>query len=191
MEAHVSNSIRLPKSKRRIVETTIDGEAVVEVETTKVDTVTISASTWAEYIRLGYSLNISADDAGDGLKYPRTMARSSDPRQRRSSPYTLQRLLLCILSVIQEQEHQGPRTKAKGLIAQTVNGNRFDLRDENLRWTHSKGQRNSYRVLRDVRERRKLADQGLNPNAVFAERRRKAKSKCLGAFPREHMGVPA
>jgi hypothetical protein len=185
MNNHHTHCTPVSEPKRTVTFQMMGGVKAALVPTTKGGLVIVSADTWAEYLRLGYSPNISLDGDGRAHTYPRVMPRSSDPRQGRSSAYTLCRLLLSIFTVSQEAEAEGVPMAPKGFIAETINGNPFDLRNENLRWTPAVGRRNTHRVLWDVRQRRAIADQGLDPNSVFAERRRAtARPECLTANSR-------
>jgi hypothetical protein len=65
----------------------------------------------------------------------------------------------------------------QGWIAQTLNGDPFDLRDGNVALVHAPGRRASYLAVWDARSRWRAASQGLSPNAVFAERRKAARQE--------------
>jgi hypothetical protein len=131
---------------------------------------------WRDYLRLGFSPNVSLDDSGNGHSYPRTMAHSPDEKAARSGTQTLARIFVA-LRMVREAKAGGEPVNPKGWVVRHANGDTLDLRDVNLVKVPASGHRNSYRTFWGVWKRWCLVEQGKNPNAEFAKRRRAFKAK--------------
>lgn len=152
--------------------------------------VAISLQTWKERCRAGYSPFLQLKPNGHGGFYPAAKAFPPSPARPRTNR-DIAREVAAIVA-IRDEKAGGPEASLKGWIVRTLNGNGRDLRDCNLVRVPAKGCRNSYLAVWDARERLALAEQGLDPNEVFAERRKAHRKeltsrKSLGANSRAHM----
>jgi hypothetical protein len=145
----------------------------------------VSAASFDLHLALGFSGRLSADSDGRGHTYPRHMAHDPRPTAGRSRCQTLARTLVAQRLVKQEMEG-GDSAPAKGWVVRHANGDTLDCRDGNLLCVPCNGLRNGIRAVWGVRERWKLMRQGLNPNSVFAHRRRVARSKYFGSRSETH-----
>lgn len=139
-----------------------------------------SAQTFELFLALGFGEKFSADSDGRGRIYPRLMVHDPRPIFDRSRCQTLARTLVSIRLVKREMEG-GERAPAKGWVVRHANGNTLDCRDSNLLCLPAARHRNGFRAVWGVRERWKLMRRGLDPNKVFARRRREARAKCCGS----------
>lgn len=146
----------------------LDGERIARVFLQGGGQVVISARIWDEMVRLGYARcapRLITNHRG-GSCY---VALSSSPdRLRRGHTLTVASLALAILAA-DGVVKLPPRWKVR-----TRNGDPLDLRTGNLEAVPAERGRSAWRVLADVRKRRKLVAAGLDPNRVYAERRRAA-----------------
>jgi hypothetical protein len=161
----------------------IDGEAVVCIPLSDGQEALVSKARWDLLRALGYGSSYSADENGSGRFYARTMACDPSPDTGRSRSVSLARLVLAS-QLVAEEKSGGPMAPAKGWLPRPLNGNTLDCRDSNLVSSPASGCRNSFRAVWGVRERWALIASSQDPNRVFAERRRRArtlKAKCAGA----------
>ena len=77
----------------------------------------------------------------------------------------------------QTNEVLGEPVDPMGWVVRHANGDPLDLREVNLLKVPASGHRNSYRTFWGVWERWRLVEKGLNPNDVFARRRKAFKAK--------------
>lgn len=154
---------------------TIDNQPVIYIRLPNGREFFTDPENWRDYLRLGFSPNISLDDDGHGRTYPRAMAHCPDKKATRSTTQTLARLFIT-LRMIREEMTGGERADEKGWVVRHANGNTSDLRDVNLLKVPALRHRNSYRAVWNARERWRLVEQGLNPNDVFARRRKEFKA---------------
>lgn len=162
---------------------TFDGEPVVMVPLSDTTEAMVSPETWFSFLTLGFSANLSADSDGKGRTYARHMVTDPRPNLGRSRAETLARTVVAI-GLVKAEAEGGHPAPAKGWVVRHANGNRLDNRDSNLLCVPANGCRNSFRAVWNVRERVRLVAEGLDPNRVFAERRRKAGRKLHGALSR-------
>lgn len=136
----------------------------------------VSPDRWDKHChRYGFRNPVSLDRDGKGNAYPRIM--SPDPSgKRRARSTTLARLFVAE-RLVEEELAGGPKATAKGWIAHYKNGDHHDLRDENLGARPAMGHRNGIRAVWAVRKRARLVAEGLDPDAVFADRRRQQRAE--------------
>jgi hypothetical protein len=147
-----------------------DGEEIALVRMHDGRETIFSCPTWEDRLRAGYPLRLHTKPDGKGREYPAATAyypSSTVPRATRDLAREVQ-----ALKMLRVERAGGPRAPDKGWVTRTLNGNPFDLRDGNLEAVPARGQRNGFGAVWDARERLALADLGLNPNQVFAERRK-------------------
>ena len=124
---------------------------------------------WAEAERLGY-IRSSPRLMGNGSGSDYVAVSASPDRLGRGHTLTAASLSVAILAA------QGDIKLPRRWRVRLRNGNPLDLRRENLDVTPAERARSATRVLADVRKRQKLVAKGLDPNQVYAERRRAAKA---------------
>lgn len=160
-----------------------EGEPVIYVPLSDGREAMVSRSSWEDHCALGFSPRLSADSNGAARRYPRHMVNDPRPDAGRSRAVSLGRTLTAQLMVKAELAG-GARALAKGWVVRHVNGDTLDCRDSNLLSVPARGCRNGYRAVWNVRERWALVRQGLDPNRLFAQRRREARRKSSAAFLR-------
>ncbi|HWE47571.1 MAG TPA: hypothetical protein VG407_16240 [Caulobacteraceae bacterium] len=146
----------------------LDGERVIIIYLPNGQRVIISPDTWADYVCAHYSKNLFPRDNGSGRSYPSVEALAPDGS---SSPRSVIRIVAALI-MLREERNGGPKAVAKGWIAKPANRDPLDLRDSNIVIEPATRRRNSHMAVWDARARLKLVDEGKDPNAVFAERRR-------------------
>lgn len=156
------------------------GEHVAYLALSNGREVMISPEAAKRYIELGFTPSLSADSNGAGRTYPRHMVNDPRPDAGRSRAVTLARTLVAIRLVEAEALANDP-APAKGWVVRHANDDTLDCRDSNLLFVPANGSRNGHRAVWNVRERARLVQDGLDPNRVFAERRREARRKSSGA----------
>jgi hypothetical protein len=164
---------------------TFENETVAMVPLSDTTEAIVSVQSWLDYLALGFSPNLSSDSNGLGQFYPRHMVNDPRPGAGRSRAVSLARTLAAI-SLVKAEMEGGKRAPSKGWVVRHANGSRLDCRDTNLLRVPARGCRNGYRAVWNVRERMRLAAQGLDPNRVFAERRRAERQESYGALSRGH-----
>lgn len=122
---------------------------------------------WLEYLRLGFSPNISLDGNGGSYRYVRAMVWLPSPEARRSVAISLPRIFVAIYARI-----TGKPLPHKGWTVRYQNSDRLDLSIGNLVAAPSKGQRNTFYASWTVHARMEITQTGGNPNAIFAAKRR-------------------
>ena len=164
----------------------LDGESVLYVPLSDGQEVIVSANRWTRYLKNHFTTQLSHDSSGNGHSYPRLMAYDPSPDAMRSRVTTLARLLVAD-RLVEEEMAGGEPAPAKGWVVRHKNGDTLDCRDENLLCVPADGRRNGIRAVWNVRERAKLVALGLNPNVVFAQRRKvareerhRAEAECAG-----------
>jgi len=160
---------------------TFENEPVIYVMLSDGSEAMVTPSSWEQHLALGFSDHLSADSNGAARRYPRHMVNDPRPDAGRSRAVSLARTLVAQRLVMAELEGR-LLAPAKGWVVRHANGDRLDCRDSNLLCVPAKGCRNGYRAVWNVRERLRLVRESLNPNRVFAERRRVAGRKNCGAF---------
>lgn len=154
----------------------INNQAVVYIRLANRREFFTDLENWHDYIRLGFSQCINLENTGNGHRYPRSMAHCPDPKAPRSRTQTLARLFVAI-RMIREEMAGGERADDKGWVVRHANGNTCDLRSVNLLNVPSRGHRNGYSAVWNVRTRWCLVEQGLDPNDVFAKQRKADRAK--------------
>jgi len=115
-------------------------------------------------------IHFNANKKG-GTVYPRIRIRMPNGELKK---LTLMRYLAAILEVRQETAG-GPRADNKGFIVKPLNGNHFDLRDENIGISPANGSRNTYHAMWSARDRYRRLYAGL---PVTYGRRGQTKGEC-------------
>lgn len=152
-------------------ETTFDPTLDALITLADGKTAIVSASTRALYLALGYPPVPHLNDNGKGHRYLRI--HSLLPNGCKTK-HTLTRLLYAVIAVHSEKSGRD-RHPAKGFVVSTANGDPLDLRDHNLVAKPAEGAGQTYHAIWDVRKRWELLDRGLDPNTVYADRRRAAR----------------
>jgi hypothetical protein len=173
------DSPRLPDAQRWRPGTR-DGQPVVIIEVTKSE-----RPVWATplifdyYVALGYRPTTCNKGDGDGRVYPAHHATT--PGITTGYPRDLARTFLAIWLVYQEKVLGFPAENLDGRHVVALNGDKFDLRIENLDSRPGKIRDGGWRTIADVRKRWAIrfpsdGSPGRDPNAVFAAERRAARA---------------
>lgn len=134
----------------------------------------VDEAAWKKYTELKFSESISLDSNGRGQFYPKTMAYLPDPT-RRSVTMPLARILVAI-----HRKMCGLPLDGNGWTVRCKNGDRLDLRSENLEVVPARGQRNSFNACWAVNDRWRIFEAGGNPKEEIrlARALHRAAKKC-------------